>query len=152
MTQPLLGRLEPAALPAPGLDQHNPCRLHEQDTQVAIAALGYFAEYGAVAVEICLGTSPSQAKSRPFVNASPLPIAAIIALEMIGPIPGTPIKRSQSTFRRARTSISFDKLSMRPSSRRQSPRHPFCPIPDKPKLLDFQPVEAHGLHGASLTR
>src|SRR5215813_6752769 len=41
-------------------------------------------------VEICLGTSPSQAaKSRPLVNASPVPIAATIALEMIGPIPGT---------------------------------------------------------------
>jgi hypothetical protein len=45
--------------------------------------LAYFAEYGAV--EICLGTSPSQAKSRLFVNASPLPT---IPLEMIGPIPG----------------------------------------------------------------
>src|SRR6516162_8961903 len=45
-------------------------------------------------VEICLGTSPSQAaKSRPFANASPLPIAATIALEMIGPVPGTLIKR-----------------------------------------------------------
>ena len=41
--QPLLGRFEPrleaVALPALGLDQHNPCRLHEQDPQVAIAAL-----------------------------------------------------------------------------------------------------------------
>src|SRR6516164_4694023 len=52
-------------------------------------------------VDICLGTSPSQAaKSRPFVNASPLPIAATIALEMIGPIPGTLIKRSQPASRR----------------------------------------------------
>src|SRR5262249_11572567 len=61
------------------------------------------------------------AKSRPFVNASPLPIAATIALEMIGPIPGTPIKRSQPTSRRARTSISLDRSSIRSSSRRQSP-------------------------------
>src|SRR5262245_54696787 len=40
--QPSLGRLEPrleaVALPALRLDQHNPCGLHEQDTQVAIAA------------------------------------------------------------------------------------------------------------------
>jgi hypothetical protein len=36
--------LEPMALPALGLDQHNPCRLHEQDPQVAIAALGYLAQ------------------------------------------------------------------------------------------------------------
>src|SRR5215468_9490325 len=41
-------------------------------------------------VEICFGTRPSQApKSRPFENASPVPIAATIALEMIGPMPGT---------------------------------------------------------------
>jgi hypothetical protein len=41
-------------------------------------------------VEICLGTSPSQAaKSRPLENTSPVPIAATIALEMIGPMPGT---------------------------------------------------------------
>src|SRR6516225_3732283 len=73
-------------------------------------------------VEICLGTSPSQAaKSRPLENASPAPIAATIALEMIGPIPGTLIKRSQPTSRRARTSISLDRPSMRSSSRRQSP-------------------------------
>src|SRR5262245_54708428 len=59
--QPLLGRFEPrleaVALPALGLDQHNPCRLHEQDTQVAIAALGYLAEDGAVAGRV----SPSYA-------------------------------------------------------------------------------------------
>src|SRR5262249_21321392 len=41
-------------------------------------------------VEICRGTSPSQAaKSRPLENTSPLPIAATMALEMIGPMPGT---------------------------------------------------------------
>ena len=59
--QPLLGRLEPrleaVALRAVGLDQHNPCRLDEQDTQVAIAALGYLAEDGAVAGRV----SPSYA-------------------------------------------------------------------------------------------
>src|SRR6202022_467148 len=41
---------------------------------------------------ICFGTSPSQApKSRPLENAAPLPIAATVALEMIGPMPGTVI-------------------------------------------------------------
>ena len=35
-------------------------------------------------VEICFGTSPSQAaKSRPLVNTSPAPIAATIALEVV---------------------------------------------------------------------
>src|SRR2546422_576773 len=61
--QPLLGRLEPrleaVALRAVGLDQHNPCRLDEQDTQVAIAALGYLAEDGAVAGRDLLGGEPS---------------------------------------------------------------------------------------------
>src|SRR6202011_4964471 len=46
-------------------------------------------------VEICLGTSPSQApKSRPFENAAPLPIAATVALDMIGPMPGTVIHKA----------------------------------------------------------
>src|SRR5215831_12889682 len=43
-------------------------------------------------VDLCFGTKPSQApKSRPFAKASPVPIAATIALEMIGPMPGTVI-------------------------------------------------------------
>ena len=50
--QSLLGGFDPGleamALPALGLDQHDPCRLHEQDTQVAIAAFRYLAEDGAV--------------------------------------------------------------------------------------------------------
>jgi hypothetical protein len=33
-----------------------------------------------------------------------------------------------------------------------APPHPFCPIPDKPKVLDFRPVDAHPLHGAALTK
>src|SRR5262245_22623743 len=60
--QPLLGRLEPrleaVALPALGLDQHNPCRLHEQDSQVAIAAFRYLAEDGAVAGRDLFGGEP----------------------------------------------------------------------------------------------
>src|SRR6266567_7924163 len=52
VVQPLLGGLEPGlepmALPALRLDQHNPCRLDEQDAQVAIATLRYLAENGAI--------------------------------------------------------------------------------------------------------
>src|SRR5262245_21096182 len=45
-------------------------------------------------VEICLGTRSSQApKSRPLPNTSPVPIAATVALEMMGPMPGTVINR-----------------------------------------------------------
>src|SRR5215831_9760564 len=52
VVQSLLGGFdpgfEPVALPALRPDQHHPGRLHEQDAQVAIAALGYLAEDGAV--------------------------------------------------------------------------------------------------------
>src|SRR5919108_6616436 len=45
VVQALPGRLEPGleamALPAFGLDQHNPRRLDEQDPQIAIATLRY---------------------------------------------------------------------------------------------------------------
>src|SRR5580658_1082601 len=55
----LVGRLdpglEPVALPALWLDQHDPCRLHEQNPQVAIAALGYLAKDGAVSGRGLLG-------------------------------------------------------------------------------------------------
>jgi len=42
-------------------------------------------------------------------NASPLPIAATMALEMIGPMPGTLTSRSHPTSCRAMTVISSDK-------------------------------------------
>jgi hypothetical protein len=51
--QPLLGRLDPAlepmTLPALRFDQHHPGGLHEQNAQIAVTALRYLAEYGAVA-------------------------------------------------------------------------------------------------------
>src|SRR6266567_1467486 len=62
VVQPLLGRLEPGlepvALPALGLDQHNPRRLDEQDAQVAIATLRYLAEDGAIPSRDLLGDEP----------------------------------------------------------------------------------------------
>ena len=98
--------LEPVALPALRLDQHDPCRhCIEQDAQVAIAARLDILHLQDVVRQVGLriealvwGTSPSQApKSRPFENTSPRPIAATIALEMIGPMPGQVlISRSQS--------------------------------------------------------
>ena len=54
VVQPLLGGLdprpEPVALPSGRFHfyKNDPCRLHEQDAQVAIAPLRYFAEDGAV--------------------------------------------------------------------------------------------------------
>src|SRR5215470_807911 len=67
-------------------------------------------------VENCLGTRPSQAaKSRPLENASPVPIAATTALEMIGPMPGTLTNRSQPASWRARAVISPDRQSIEPA-------------------------------------
>ena len=107
------------ALPALRLDQHHPRRLHEQNPQVAIAPPGYLAQDRTVPGRDLLGASPSQAaKSRPLVNTSPAPIAATVALEMIGPMPGTLISRSQPASWRAIASISFESLSTRSSSRR----------------------------------
>jgi hypothetical protein len=58
-------------------------------------------------VDICLGTRPIQAeKSRPLANAAPLPIAATIALEMIGPMPGTVMTLRQLLSLFAKASIS----------------------------------------------
>ena len=73
-------------------------------------------------VDICLGTSPIHAeKSRPLANAAPLPIAATIALEMIGPMPGTVITLRQPSSLLANVSISSVTGSIRSSSCRQSP-------------------------------
>src|ERR1700738_1749865 len=74
-------------------------------------------------VDICFGTSPSQApKSRPLENAAPLPIAATIALEMTGPMPGTLISRLHAASCSASVTISLDTPLMRSSSRCQSPQ------------------------------
>jgi hypothetical protein len=55
-------------------------------------------------VDICLGTRPSQAaKSRPFEKAPP-PIAATMALEMIGPMPGTDLSGTILAHLRATSS------------------------------------------------
>src|SRR5208282_1178794 len=51
-------------------------------------------------VDICFGTRPSQAaKSRPLVKAAPSPMAATMALAMIGPMPGTVINCRQFRYR-----------------------------------------------------
>src|SRR5215470_8740536 len=60
--QPFLGCLEPRfeAVPVPALrlDQYDPGGLNEQNAQVAIAALRYLAEEGAVAGRDLLGDEP----------------------------------------------------------------------------------------------
>ena len=70
--------------------------------------------------------APDREASRAFpkraeVDASPVPIAATIALEMIGPITGTVITLRQQSSLFANASISSVTVSIRLSSRRQSP-------------------------------
>src|SRR5262245_41317496 len=78
VVQPLLGRLEPGleavALPALGLDQHNPRRLDEQDSQIAIATLGYLPEDGAISGRDLPGDE-AQPSGEVAAFAEPIPIA-----------------------------------------------------------------------------
>src|ERR1035438_9943305 len=61
-------------------------------------------------VECSPGTTPSQAaKPRPFLKAAPLPMAAIVAVAVIGPIPGIATRRLHCSVRRrcARSACRF---------------------------------------------
>ena len=58
-------------------------------------------------------------RPEPVAFMSPVPIAATMALKMIGPMPGTLIRRSHPASRLASSSIALDKPSMRSSSRCQ---------------------------------
>jgi hypothetical protein len=53
-------------------------------------------------------------------KTSHLPMLATVALEMIGPMPGTVISRTAPSSACASSVISVDTASMRSSSRRQS--------------------------------
>ena len=113
---------EPVALPMlwPNPDQHDPGCLNKQGAQI-LPRFDMRPRIVRSRVEICFGTSPSQAaKSRPLANTSPLPIAATMALEMIGPMLGTLINRSHAGSLQASAPISLDRASMRSSSRCQS--------------------------------
>src|SRR5215467_4994826 len=111
----MLDGLKLAGLEDATASQHAPCDacelVGERDGKhVAVQRLDILPRMVRSPVENCLGTRPSQAaKSRPLENASPVPIAATIALEMIGPMPGTLTNRSQPASWRARAVISPDK-------------------------------------------
>src|SRR5215469_4235207 len=73
----------------------------------------------------CRGTSPSQAaKSRPRSKASPLPIAATMAVEISGPTLGTLINWRHLASDRLRISISPVTVSIRSSRQHQSSWRP----------------------------
>ena len=124
--QPLRGANEPSPeavlRPARRPQQNDPGCLHEEHTQVTVAALGDAPEDGAVSSRHLPWDKASQAeKSRPLANAAPLPIAATIALEIIGPMPGTVITLRQLSSLFASASMSSVTFSMRSSRSRQSP-------------------------------
>ena len=78
------------------LNQHDPCRLDEHDAQLAIATLGYLAQDSAVAGRDLFGDKPQPSgKVTAFGEPTSRPIAATIALKMIGPTPGTLISGAQ---------------------------------------------------------
>ena len=92
--QPLLGgldpRLEPVALPSVRFHFHknDPCCLHEQDTQVAIAALRYLAEDRAV---------PGRDLPRAAVSgARPPMLTKVVSFSTI-------LRWAESSIRRGRT-------------------------------------------------
>ena len=123
--QSLLGSLDPALKPVPipahRFDQDHPAACTNRTRRWRLPRFDILPRMVRSPVEICLGTRPNHAaKSRPLAKASPVPIAATIALEMIGPMPGTLVSRSHPASCRAKTAISLDKSSIRSSRRRQS--------------------------------
>jgi hypothetical protein len=118
VVQPPRGRLDPGfeamVLPAERPQQHDAGGLHEQRSEVLLPRLEILPRIVRSPAGICLGTRPSQApKSRPLANTSPVPMAATVALEMIGPTPGTVINRSQPASALASASIWSETSSMR---------------------------------------
>ena len=102
--------------------EHDMGGLHEKRSQVFVAAFRDLPEDRAIACRFLSGYEPHQApQSRPCLKPAPLPMAATTALEMIGPIPGTVIRRWQPSSCSASASMSADTPAMRSSNRRQSP-------------------------------
>ena len=66
-------------------------------------------------VECSPGTTPSQAANpRPFLKAAPLPMAAIVAVAVIGPMPGIATSRLQGSSSPAMRTISLSDSSICP--------------------------------------
>jgi len=102
--------------------QNDVCGLHEQCSQVFVATFGDLAQDRAIPRRLLLRHQPQPgAEITSLLEASaPLPMAATMALEIIGPTPGTVISRWQLLSCSASASISVYTVSMRSSSRRQS--------------------------------
>src|ERR1039458_7979952 len=80
-------------------------------------------------VECSPGTTPSHAANpRPFLKAAPLPMAATVAVAMIGPIPGIAIRRLHCSSSPQMRAISLSASSICPcryciSNRSRSEEH-----------------------------
>jgi len=62
---------------------------HEQFAQILVSALTVSVSFCLPPVDCSPGTTPSQpANPQPFFRAIPLPIAAIVAVAVSGPMPG----------------------------------------------------------------
>ena len=89
-----------------------------QQNLVGISKLRSVVVVGLPPVECSPGTTPSQAENpRPFLKAAPLPIAATVAVAVIGPIPGIATRRLHCS----------SSPQMRPISLSVSP---ICPVND----------------------
>jgi hypothetical protein len=124
--QALNGANEPGAetvlRPSRRPHQNDPSCLDEEHAQVAVAALGDVSEDSPVSGRHLFGHEAEPSRIiPPFRKADPLPIAATMALEMIGPIPGTVITLRQLSSAFASVSISSVTASIRSSSCLQSP-------------------------------
>ncbi len=96
--QPSSRRLDtgPQAEPRPmrSTHQHDVSSLDEQRPQVLVAAFGDLAQDGAIAGRLLLRHQPKPSPEvPPCLNPAPVPIAATTADEMIGPTPGTLMRR-----------------------------------------------------------
>ena len=88
--------------------QENLCCLISQRTQILLPRLEMRPRIDRPPVLYCRGTRPSQAAELAQLRskASPLPIAATMAVEISGPIPGTLINWRHLASARLRASIS----------------------------------------------
>ncbi len=89
--------------------EYDPSRLHKERAKITVPALGNTAKDVSI-VGRDLSRHETKPKSRPRRKADPSPMVATMPLAMIGPMPGTVIRRWQASSSRATGSISVDAL------------------------------------------
>ena len=95
----MLGSIQPG--------KRRPSTFYHEFPDVEIASFADTQQLRLPPEECCRGTSPNQdAMSRPFLKAVASPTAATRAVEMMGPIPGTPMRRLHPSLDREMRPIS----------------------------------------------